>query len=214
MWLLVLIQIVVIAACVGFLYREGMWGNFIRLVDVLFAGVLATNFFEPVAGILEELISPKLTYFYDFLAFWLVYGVSFLVLHVASATASRVKVRFNHYLNMGGGIVFALVIGVTVCSLLKFSFHLAPLGTKPFLTPVVDEDGDPLGAQWASIMRGLSSGVFSRSVAGEAESTYGGPIAKFPGAKNVFEVYLERAKALEAQVNNGGGFITESAPPR
>ncbi|MGB4727151.1 MAG: CvpA family protein [Thermogutta sp.] len=214
MWLLMLIQIVIIAACVGFLYREGMWGNFIRFVNVLFAAVLATNFFEPLARILEELISPKLTYFYDFLAFWLVYAVSFLVLHVATAAASRVKVRFNHYLNMGGGIFLALVIGLTMCSVLKFSLHLAPLGTKPFLASVVDEDGDPLGAQWAGIMRGLSSGVFSRSVAAEAEGIYGGSVAKFPGAKNIFEVYLERAEALEAQVNNGGGFTTEGAPPR
>jgi len=79
----------------GISISRGMWGNFIRFVNVLFAAVLATNFFEPLARILEELISPKLTYFYDFLAFWLVYAVSFLVLHVATAAASRVKVRLT-----------------------------------------------------------------------------------------------------------------------
>ncbi|MGQ9505280.1 MAG: CvpA family protein [Thermogutta sp.] len=212
--ILVLVQLVVIAACVGFLFREGMWGNFIRTVNVMFAGILATNFFEPLARLLEDMIGPNLTYFYDFLGFWLLYAIFFIVLHLATSAASRVKVRFNHYVDRTFSVIFSLSIGLTLVSMILFSLHLAPLGTKPFGTSVIRDDGIPLGVRWGTIIQGFSVGALSRSIGPEEEAIYKGPVASFGGARNIFEVYLKRAESLESQVNGGGGFTTESAPPR
>ena len=43
--LMFVILFAIVAACFG----EGMWSNAVRLVNVVTAGLLATNFFEPVA---------------------------------------------------------------------------------------------------------------------------------------------------------------------
>lgn len=212
-WLLTLLMVVVIAACVGFLYRDGMWGNAVRCVCAFMAAILATNFFEPVARILEDSFGPKLTYFYDFVSFWLIFIATFLILHILTCYAAHVKVRFNQYLDIGGSVVFSLIIGILVWNMFLFSLHLAPLGTKPFGTEIV-QNGNPRGAGWAAVMRQLSAGVFSRSVGPDEAAKYGGEIAVFPGNKNIFEVYLERAKKLESLVEAGSGFLPGDAPPR
>ncbi|WP_347245355.1 CvpA family protein [Thermogutta sp.] len=213
--LLYLLWILIVGACVGFIFREGLWSAFIRFVNVLMAGILATNFFEPVARVMEDTIGPKLTYFYDFLSFWLVFAVSMIVLHIATAFLSRVKTRFNLYLNQGGAVVIGLMTGVLMCWLFNFSLHLAPLGTKPFMSPVLSDDGTPLGIQWARVASYLSKGALSRPVSEAEAARYGGSVAAFPGAKNIFKTYYyERARKLEEQVSSGGGFTTESAPPR
>ena len=45
---------VVLFATVAMLYAEGMWGNAIRLVNVITAALLATNFYEPLGNWLEN----------------------------------------------------------------------------------------------------------------------------------------------------------------
>jgi len=211
--ILALLQLVVIAACIGFLFREGMWGNFIRVANLTFSGILATNFFEPFARFLEDMIGPKLTYFYDFLGFWLLFVIFFLILHVATSASSRVKVRFNRHVDNFFAVIYSISVAVTLNSLMLFSLHLAPLGTKPFGRAAVEE-GVPLGLRWGVVMQGVSVGAMSRAVGPEEESVYNGPVASFLGPGNIFERYLERAKSLESQVNSGGGFTTDSAPPR
>lgn len=211
--ILALLQLVVIAACIGFLFREGMWGSCIRLINATFAGILATNFFEPFARLLEDMIGPKLTYFYDFLGFWLLFVIFFLILHLATSAASRVRVRFNRYVDNVFTVIFSLGVGVVLINLMLFSLHLAPLGTKPFGRSAVEAEF-PLGRRWGVVMQGVSVGAMSRSVGPEEENVYNGRVASFLGPGNIFERYLERAKSLESQVSSGGGFTTDSAPPR
>jgi len=212
--ILFLLQLVVVAACVGFLFRDGMWGNFIRSMNIMFAGILATNFFEPFARFLEDMIGSSLTYFYDFLALWILFAVFFIILHLLTSAASRVKVRFNRYLDNVFSVIYSLAVAGTLLSIFLFSLHLAPLGTKPFGAPILINDEIPRGIRWAAIMEGVSAGVFSRKVSPEEESIYNGPVASFLKAGNVFERYFQRAKSLEEQVNSGKGFTTDSAPPR
>ena len=50
-----ILLLVILIACAASLYTEGMWGNAIRLINVVTAGLIATNYFEPVADWLEEI---------------------------------------------------------------------------------------------------------------------------------------------------------------
>ena len=52
-FLLPVLMFVILVACVASLYTEGMWGNAIRLVNVVFAALLAVNFWEPLARFAE-----------------------------------------------------------------------------------------------------------------------------------------------------------------
>ena len=46
-WLLPLLMFVILFVCMATMYSEGMWSNGVRLINVVTAGLLATNFFEP-----------------------------------------------------------------------------------------------------------------------------------------------------------------------
>jgi hypothetical protein len=116
----------ILAACVGFFGREGLWNNAIRLLNVILAGLLATNFFEPVARLLDDLL-PSCTFFWDFLSLWLLFAGIMAVLRLLTDQASKFRVRFPTIFDRVGSWALASCIGwVMVC----FSFmtlHTAPL---------------------------------------------------------------------------------------
>ena len=72
-WAVWLLCVLILAVCGGFLYRDGLWGNAIRLVNVVFAGLLAMNFYEWLAKYLTNLSDDLHPYvpFFDFLALWI-----------------------------------------------------------------------------------------------------------------------------------------------
>ena len=121
---------VVLLACVAFLYGEGMWGNAIRLVNVVTAALLATNFWEPVARILEDSVSKEFSYAWDIIALWGLFSVFVVVLTLATGYASRVKVRFLGIADRIGSIAFAVLIGYVMVCFTTMSLHTAPLAKK------------------------------------------------------------------------------------
>ena len=54
-WVVWLLCLLILGVCVGFLFRDGLWSNAIRLVNVVFAGLLAMNFYEWLANCHDEL---------------------------------------------------------------------------------------------------------------------------------------------------------------
>ena len=65
---------VILFACVAMCYAEGMWSNAIRLINVVTAGLLAVNFFEPLARWLDGM-QPSYTYLWDYLSLWALFAV-------------------------------------------------------------------------------------------------------------------------------------------
>ncbi|MGQ9605841.1 MAG: hypothetical protein ACUVTW_06540 [Thermogutta sp.] len=212
--ILILINLAILAAFIAFGLRDGAWGTFIRAWNLLFAGLLATNFFEPAARFLEESIGSELTYFYDFLAFWGVFAVFMVILHSLTAVISRVSVRFNIYLDRTLTVLSALSCAGIFSALLAFSLHFAPLGTSPFGTPLVSDQGLPIGLRWGLLASALSQGTLSRTVSAEEAAAYGAEVAAFPGKNNIFEVYQKRQEALKSQVESGSGFKASGAEAR
>jgi hypothetical protein len=126
-FLLTLALIVIFMACVGFLYPEGMWGNAVRLVNVLTAALLAANFWEPLAAFLEGSISKSFSYFWDFIALWTLFIVFFVIFRIATGYASRVKVKFLGLADRIGAEVFAACIAFVLIGFTLMSLHTAPL---------------------------------------------------------------------------------------
>ena len=67
-----------LSVCFASLMNNGLWTNTLTLVNVLTAGLVATNYFEPLADLLDKQ-EPSLTYVWDFLAIWLIFGVVMIV---------------------------------------------------------------------------------------------------------------------------------------
>ncbi len=165
----------IFAICVAFTLREGMWSNALRLINMVTAGLIAMNFFEPLAGFLEEHISSSMSYFWDFVSLWLLFCVSLLLLRLLTDyTVSRVKVRFLQIVDHWGGIAFGCLCGWFMVCFATASLHTAPLA-RNFLFDGFKLPGEPeknlFGLapdwQWLGFVRYVSEGVYSRGLSDE-----------------------------------------------
>ena len=165
--LITLLLILIFMICIGFLYPDGMWGNGIRLINVIIAALLAMNFYEPLAQLLE-LWWPSWTYCWDFIALWGIFTLSIVVLRAVTDLVSRVKVRFLKIVDQIGSAGFAALIGwVMVCFTLT-TLHTAPLGQtflfgsfqagKPMFLGIMSPD-----QQWLEFTQDMSVGALSHS---------------------------------------------------
>ncbi len=159
----------IFAACVGFLYPEGMWSNAIRLINVVTAGLLATNYWEPVARLADNSVSESFTFFWDFISLWGLFAVFLVIFRVATNSLSRVKVRFLKIADRIGGVAFAVAVGWVMVCFITFSLHTAPLcrnflfeGFKPGEANFVGFATDKM---WLGFAGYCAAGVFSTSPA-------------------------------------------------
>ena len=207
-----LLLLLIFAACLGFLYPEGMWSNAVRLVNVIFSALLATNFYEPVARLAEEKIDSSLTFFYDYLALWGIFAVSMVVLRAATGAISQVKVRFIKIADQIGSGVFAALIGWVIVSFATMTLHTAPLA-RTFLQGGFDPDSSSkfLGmnpdVQWLSFFYGLSNGAYATDPANPFDPR-GAFVDKYAKRREKVEQYREKRNAFRVE----GGDMDSVAP--
>jgi hypothetical protein len=156
--------------CIAFIFNEGLWSACVLLINVLLAGIIATNFFEPLATWFEGMM-PSFTYFWDFIALWLCFAIALVVLRLLTGMLSKYRVRFKKPVDTAGGLFFAACIGWVMMQFTLFSFHFAPL-SRNFLGFQEMPDtkmvfGLAPDRTWMSLMRTLSTGSLSR---GNAEA--------------------------------------------
>jgi len=128
-----LLCVIILAACVGFLYRDGLWSNAIALVNVVLAGLLAMNFYEWLAKFMTNYSDGLHPYvaFFDFLALWICFILCMVIFRAITDVVSRVRVRFLKIVDQVGGIVLSLCIGWVMIGFTLVSLHAAPLAQYP-----------------------------------------------------------------------------------
>ena len=129
--LLTILMLVILFAAVGVLYTDGMWSNAVRLINVVTAGLLTMNFFEPVARWLDGW-QPSYSYVWDFLTLWVLFAVFMTIFTLATNKVSKVKVRFLKVVDQIGSSIFVLWIGWVMVCFTMTTLHAAPLA-KNFL---------------------------------------------------------------------------------
>jgi uncharacterized membrane protein required for colicin V production len=197
--LLTILMLVIIFACMATLYSEGMWSNAVSLINVVTAALLATNFFEPLAGWLDGW-KHSYTYVWDFLSLWTLFAVFYLIFRVLTDQISRVKVRFLSIADQIGGPVFALLIGWAMVCFTMTTLHTAPLA-EHFLFGGFDYQqrmvlGLAPDRQWLNFVQNSSQGAFCWS-----------EVKAFDAQNKFMEKYAARRAALEAN-NTKTGSIT------
>ncbi len=199
--ILPLLMIVVLAACVGVLFPEGLWSNLIRLVNVVTAALIAMSFWEPLARWLEGLNDwfASITYYLDFLSLWILFGVSMLVMRIATDMISRVKVRFLKVVDRVGSTFFALCVGWIMVCFIMATLHTAPLAPN-FLWGGFDPSrkmmmGLAPDRQWLGFVQYASKGPFARSepVAFDADNQF---MAKYNNRRGALEEQRKEKKAF------------------
>ncbi|HEX6261003.1 MAG TPA: hypothetical protein VFZ51_10145 [Woeseiaceae bacterium] len=160
-------MLVIIALIVSMTLTEGLWGNFLSMINAIFAAIIATNLFEPAADFMDGQ-APSLTYYWDFLMLWLIFAFSFGILRSITDQISTTRVRFKMPVEASGRILFGLITAWVVVCLFIFSLHTAPLVRNHFggafgKSPDASNfflDPDRL---WLGFMQSRSKGAFATS---------------------------------------------------
>ncbi|HEY2893258.1 MAG TPA: CvpA family protein [Pirellulales bacterium] len=200
-----ILLIVVFVACFTSFMNSGLWSNTITLVNVLTAGLLATNYFEPLADYFESLDS-SFTYVWDFLALWILFAAAMLVLRIATDYMSPLKVKFFMPIEKVGGPFMAIWVSWIVMCFTTMTLHTAPL-SRNFLGGSFQSDPDGkmlfgLGPDrvWLGWVHRESRGALSRL----------GQLAPFDPRGEFIYRYADRRAEFEKQ----NGLSTDKKPAK
>jgi hypothetical protein len=193
-WLFPLLLFMVFIATALCLLTEGMWSNAIRFINVVFAALLATNFWEPAAKLLEGAMKGG-SYWWDFVSLWVLFALFVTILQTVTNKVSRVKVRFLAIVNKVGGIVLAFVTAAVLVCFANFTIHTAPLAEKACQGGFPSQSSISPDRQWVRFVSLVSGGSLSQ---------FGTPNQFNGGRFN--NAYSARRRALEEQVGSGKGF--------
>ena len=166
MWLNLFV-FVTVAVIVAMTWSEGFWGNALTFINTVFAAMIATNLFEPVADFLEGQ-APGFTYFCDFLSLWLVFSVVLGVLRVITDQFSETRLRFKIPVEQAGRALFGLLTAWIVVCFFVFSLHTAPLARHCFgkafgASPMATNFLMTPDRLWLGFMQSRSETTFSRA---------------------------------------------------
>jgi len=208
MWINIVLLILFVA-CFASMMNSGLWSNAITLVNVITSALLATNYFEPLADYFESQ-DASFTYIWDFLAIWMIFIISMIVLRTITDAASKVKVRFFPPVEKVGGILMACWVGWIVVCFTTMALHTAPLA-RSFLGGSFQPEADArmlfgLGPDrmWLGWVHRESKGSLCRL----------NDIAPFDARGEFILRYGDRRAEFEKQLTltrSGGG--SNSAPP-
>jgi hypothetical protein len=164
--MLTLLLLLLFALTAGVVWMHGLWGTTVTLINMLLAMLLATNFFEPTAALLDSYL-PGGTYFFDAAALWALFIMFFGAFRAITDGLSSMQVKFILPVEMAGRTILALWCGWLMVCFTTFSLQMAPLNN---VTPMgawqSPTDSTFLGfspdRMWLGFMQKNSRGYLSR----------------------------------------------------
>ena len=96
-----LVLFLIFVICVAALWFQGLWSNAITLINMLLAMMLAFNYFEPLATMLDGM-ERSYTYLWDFLALWGLFAICYGLLRALTDMLSRKRVAFDFWVETVG----------------------------------------------------------------------------------------------------------------
>lgn len=200
--ILTLLMLAIIFASMATLYTEGMWSNAIRLINVVTAALLSTNYFEPLAKWLDDW-QPSYTYYWDFITLWGLFCIFSLILRGITDQVSKVKVRFLGLADRIGGAFFALWVAWVMVCFTMMTFHTAPLARNFLFDGFQPEQRMFLGfapdRQWLGFTQKESLGAFSQSATPEEGEKY-----VFDPNSDFMPKYASRRSSIESGIAKTG----------
>jgi colicin V production protein len=158
--------LLIIAVCAWSLVREGMWGAGLIFFECLFAGLLAMNFYEPLAGVIANVAFLRNAA--DMIAMCLVFGVVVTVLREIDIRIAPEMVRFPNWLHRAGGLTFGLATGWLMAGFLLCAFQTIPLKPNLGLGYSIEKEkkclfGSGVDVQWLAFVHRTTDRVFDQS---------------------------------------------------
>jgi hypothetical protein len=175
----VIFNLVLVGLILGLTYAltsEGLWGAALMFFNILFAGMIAFNFYEPLAVLLDK---TGINWgFSDTLCFLLLFCVALVAFRLTTETLSPAMVRFPMPIYHLGRLIFGLGGAVLTIAILLIGFECAPVHKKLFTAYLYDSKppfGLGLDHQWLGFFQHATGGVFVQYNAGGPDPfhTYG-----------------------------------------
>lgn len=158
------------------LTSEGLWGSALMFFNVVFAGMIAFNFYEPLADLVDK--TGIGWGFSECLCLMLLFGVSIVALRLTTESLGPAMVRFPMPIYHAGRLIFGLAGACVTLAIILLAFETAPVHKKLFKAYNYDSK-PPFGAgfdhQWLGFFQHETGFVFAQYNAGRPDpfGTYG-----------------------------------------
>jgi hypothetical protein len=159
-----------IAGLIWALTSEGLWGAALMFFNVVFSGMIAFNFYEPLAKLID---STGINWgFSDTLCILGLFCISVGLLRMTTETIAPAMVRFPPAVYHIGRFVFGVGGALVTIAIVILAFHAAPVHKKIFTT--VKYDSKPpfnlgLDHQWLGFFQYETGAVFTTLGAGQLD---------------------------------------------
>ena len=120
-------NLLIAAVILGLTYAltsEGLWGAALMFFNVLFAGMIAFNFYEPLAALLDK--AGIGWGFSDTLCLLALFIVTLVALRLTTETLAPAMVRFPMPIYHAGRLIFGLAGACVTVAILLVAFECAP----------------------------------------------------------------------------------------
>jgi hypothetical protein len=137
--LTVLIMLIVTYA----FWQEGVLTAFTMLCNVLLAGLVAFNFWEPLAALLDPFLADNLTFLHgyeDSICLMLLFSLTLGLLRLTTNNLANRLVEYHPVLQQGGSVVCGLITGYLasgflLCVLQTLPWHRSFMGFEAKVDP-------------------------------------------------------------------------------
>jgi hypothetical protein len=152
------------------LSSEGLWGAALMFFNVLFGGLIAFNFYEPLAKLID---STGIGWGYsDAFSMLSIFCLSVMLLRMTTETIAPAMVRFPVPIYHAGRLLFALGTSLVTMAILILSFHASPVHKKVF--GAIDYKYKPpfgmgLDHQWLGFFQYTTGNIFARYGTGKRD---------------------------------------------
>jgi uncharacterized membrane protein required for colicin V production len=194
-----IIDLIICGLILGLLYAltsEGLWGSALMFFNVVFSGMIAFNFYEPLAKLID---STGINWgFSDTLCMLGLFCISATLLRMTTETIAPAMVRFPTPVYHIGRFIFGAAGALVTIAIVILAFHAAPVHKKIF-NAVAYDSKPPFGLgidhQWLGFFQYETGAVFTTLNAGQRDpfKTYGRSPSGQPMLVKVFD---PRAKWL------------------
>lgn len=215
-----LLTIVVFAAVTWCVASEGAWGAALVFLSVLFSGLLAMNFFEPLAVFLQSNVSssPFWRNQWDSIALLGLFALFVWLLRAATEYLSPTFIHVQKTLYEVSRWAFGAVTAYVTVAFLLTALHTADLprefsGFAPEPDRRTAIGGHALDFQWLGFTQYVSSRSFRK---GSLGYIFDGPRAPLPGQDDLKHLHGKIYPSFPIRYGfrrESGGHVTAAAPP-
>ena len=172
--LMFLVLFVVFAGVAAACWFQGLWSCAINVINITMAGLIATNFWEPLANLIESNAGTENTHLYDVPVLWGIFAITFILLRSLTGALSEHNVQFIKPVELAGRSVLAIWCGWVFTCFAAFTLLTAPVGAHPLGAWTSADSKSFLfmapERQWLALAQSRSRGALSRGKFSSAPS--------------------------------------------